>query len=231
VTYRERAIGVPGVLLWQRSPRSEPTSTVVLPDGCLDLIWDGRRLFVAGPDSTAHRHLTPPGAAYAALRFAGGSGPAALGVPADELTDRSPELADLWPAAAARELTERVADDPVGVLAAWVSARAAAAPVDPIGPVTLALADQGAPVSVMADRLGLSTRQLHRRCLPLFGYGPRRLGRVLRLTRAYGKAVAGVPLATVAADCGYADQAHLTREVRLLAGVPPAALLRESGLR
>lgn len=33
----------------------------------------------------------------------------------------------------------------------------------------------------------------------------------------------GPPLADVAQRCGYADQAHLTREVRSLAGAPPSA--------
>jgi AraC-like DNA-binding protein len=77
----------------------------------------------------------------------------------------------------------------------------------------------------MADQLGLSARQLHRRCLPVFGYGPRRLSRILRMTRALDQARAGLPLAEVAAVCGYADQAHLTRELTALAGAPPKSLL------
>jgi AraC-like DNA-binding protein len=80
----------------------------------------------------------------------------------------------------------------------------------------------------MADRLGLSARQFHRRCLPAFGYGPRHLARVLRLGQALDQARAGVPLAMVAADGGYADQAHLSREVRALTGTTASALLRES---
>jgi AraC-like DNA-binding protein len=38
----------------------------------------------------------------------------------------------------------------------------------------------------------------------------------------------GTPLAAVAAGCGYADQAHLSREVRALVGTTPSDLLRES---
>jgi AraC-like DNA-binding protein len=36
-------------------------------------------------------------------------------------------------------------------------------------------------------------------------------------------------LATAAAELGYADQAHLTRESVRLAGLPPAALMRARG--
>jgi AraC-like DNA-binding protein len=89
------------------------------------------------------------------------------------------------------------------------------------------MAGTGTPVAAMADRLGLGTRALHRRCLPVFGYGPRRLARVLRLGRSLEAARAGAPLAQVAADCGYVDQAHLSREVRDLTGTTPTRLLQE----
>lgn len=78
----------------------------------------------------------------------------------------------------------------------------------------------------MADRLGLSTRQLHRRCLSSFGYGPRRLTRVLRLSRLCDERGSSVPLAQLAHATGYADQAHLSREVRELAGTTPARLVQ-----
>ena len=57
------------------------------------------------------------------------------------------------------------------------------------------------------------------------GYGPKTLARILRMRRALDLARAGAPLAEVAVRSGYADQAHLTREVRDLAGVPPTRLL------
>lgn len=128
-------------------------------------------------------------------------------------------------------LAERVAVDPAAVLEAWAFERAASREVDPLGPQVLEMAATGTPVAVMADQLGLSARQLHRRCLPVFGYGPQRLARVLQLGRTLDEARTGTPLAQLAADCGYADQAHLSREVRALAGTTPTALLRELGRR
>ncbi|MEU4775790.1 helix-turn-helix domain-containing protein, partial [Micromonospora sp. NPDC023644] len=83
----------------------------------------------------------------------------------------------------------------------------------------------GATVAATAAAAGLDPRALHRWCRHLFGYGPKTLARILRMGRALALARAGTPLAEVAARCGYADQAHLTRDVRDLAGVPPTALL------
>jgi AraC-like DNA-binding protein len=51
------------------------------------------------------------------------------------------------------------------------------------------------------------------------------LQRVLRFDRAVRMARRGTELASVAYETGYADQAHLAREVRALAGVPMTTLL------
>lgn len=85
------------------------------------------------------------------------------------------------------------------------------------------------PVSKVAWDLGISERQLHRRCVAAVGYGPVLLRRVLRFRRVVSQIDAGGALddlAGLAAAAGYADQAHLTRESRELAGLPPAALAR-----
>jgi AraC-like DNA-binding protein len=60
--------------------------------------------------------------------------------------------------------------------------------------------------------------------------GPKMLQRVLRFRRFVSLAdAAGGPanLAQAAVDSGYADQPHLTRETARLAGLSPAALVRE----
>jgi AraC-like DNA-binding protein len=228
MTYREWATTVPGIVLWRSDVGPAPTSALILPDGCLDLIWDGRQLLVAGPDSTARRHRSLPGSRYTALRFSRGLGPALLGVPADSLTDRSIALADVWPAGTVDRLGQRVAADPVGALSTWLAARAAShvETADPLGAPLFAMASAGLPVAEMADEVGLSARQLQRRCLLMFGYGPRHLARVLRLLRAVEQGRSGLSLADVAIGTGFYDQAHLSREVRALVGVTPTALLR-----
>jgi AraC-like DNA-binding protein len=213
-----------GAVLWQRRLDSAPAGTPIMPDGCLDLLWDGTRLFVAGPDTAARRHRSPAGATYVALRFSGGLGPTLLNVPADELRDRTANLDELWPGRQARVLTEQVEADPATVLEAWVVTRAARCDQDPLGPRVLSMAKAGTPIALMAERLCISPRQLHRRCLPAFGYGPKHLSRIMRFQRALEEVRCGMPLAQVAVAGGYADQAHLSREVRALAGTTPRGL-------
>ena len=58
-----------------------------------------------------------------------------------------------------------------------------------------------------------------------FGYGPKTLHQVLRFQRALRLARAGGRLSDVAAVVGYADQAHMARDTRRLAGVPITELL------
>jgi AraC-like DNA-binding protein len=230
-TYRERLTPVPGAVMWKRDVAPGAERTLILPDGCMDLIWDGCRLFVAGPDSTARWHESPAGATYTGLRFSGGLGPALIGTPADELVDVAPDLAGIWPLRAAAELADHVAASPAAAFERWMLERYRSAPVDPLGRRILAMSEEGLAASVIAECVSLSVRQLHRRCLALFGYGPRRLGRVLRLSRALDAARLGAPLADIAAGCGYVDQAHLCRETRDLAGTTPAMLLRHLGIR
>ncbi|WP_324786988.1 DUF6597 domain-containing transcriptional factor [Streptomyces sp. H51] len=201
----------------------------VLPDGCMDLLWHEGRLLIAGPDTRAYAVEGVPGTRWAGVRFYPGTAPALLGVPAHELRDRRVDLADLWPAARTRGLTDLVnaaADPARGLEEAALSLAAAAGPPDPLLRRLVTALDAGRPVGATADALGLGARRLHRRALTAFGYGPKTLARVLRLQRALRLARDGVPLARTAALAGFADQAHLARDVKALAGLPLRELLR-----
>jgi AraC-like DNA-binding protein len=83
-------------------------------------------------------------------------------------------------------------------------------------------------VGVVAVELGVSARQLHRRISDAVGYGPKVLARVLRFRRL--QALSPAPLAELALDAGYADQAHMTAEVTELAGVSPVRFLKDRTL-
>jgi AraC-like DNA-binding protein len=248
--YRERAAGtVPGAVLWtrtggpERPVRRDAGQVRVLPDGCMDLIWLNGSLLVAGPDTVAQLVPGQVGDDCSGLRFAPGTAAAVLGVPAWELRDLRVPLEQLWSGRdgrSVRVLTERVrAAAEVGAAAGalealvgeWVTAGERwderVRGDDPVRRAVLSGVRNGVAVPGIASELGLSERQLRRRCLELFGYGPKVLARVLRLDRALVAARAGVGFARVAADSGYADQAHLAREVRALAGVTLGELLSE----
>jgi len=193
----------------------------------MDLLWHNGRLLVAGPDTRAYVTGGADGV-WAGVRFYPGTAPALLGVPAHELRDRRVELAELWPAAEVRRLTAQVnaATGPAeGLERLALRLAADTPPPDPLLRHLVTALDEGSPVAATADALGLGARGLHRRSLAVFGYGPKTLARVLRLQRALGLARRGVPFAETAARAGFADQAHLARDVRELAGVPLGELL------
>jgi AraC-like DNA-binding protein len=92
------------------------------------------------------------------------------------------------------------------------------------------LSSPAADAAAVAGEVGVTGRQLRRLLLYHTGLGCRSLQRVGRLQRFLRLADLEWPattLATLAAVAGYADQAHLSREVRELAGTTPRALLRE----
>jgi AraC-like DNA-binding protein len=219
--YEERASMLPHVIAWRSVVGPDDGPSRILPDGCLDIIWESGRVFVAGPDTTAQVGTATPGSRFFALRFGAGTGPGVLGLPASELVDRQVPLDELWPAAEVRRLAE--AEEPMAALEAAAAARWHEP--DRAMVALAGAARAGVPVGAFADRSGLSARQLQRRSNIAFGYGPKTLHRVFRLQRAVALARDGHPFAGVAADAGYADQAHLAREVRALAGVPLGRLV------
>lgn len=194
----------------------------------MDLIWVDGALLVAGPDTAAQRGYWPPGTEFTGLRFAPGTAPGILGVAAHELRDQRVPLEDLWPSARVRRLTEYVAESPAVAAALEQIAVERLRHAEPPDPRIAGIVDHiraGAPVAATAEVVGMGERQLHRRCLAAFGYGPKTLARILRMNRALDLARSGTPLAAVAAAAGYADQAHLTRDVKALTGEPPGALI------
>ena len=77
-------------------------------------------------------------------------------------------------------------------------------------------------VDALAAALGCSRRHLVNRFSADIGAPPKLAARLIRFEAARRR-LGSAPLARVAADCGFADQAHLAREFSALAGVPPTA--------
>jgi len=158
-------------------------------------------------------------------------GPEVLGPQADRIGERLRAASD-WPGRFAvldQMLTSRLAKEPAGP--------SVAGEVGPeIGRAWRRLIDAGGLCSVsgLADETGWSGRHLRGRFRHETGLTPKAAARVIRFDRArrllQRRAAAGTglpPLADLAADCGYYDQAHLAREFRELAGCPPSAWLAE----
>jgi AraC-like DNA-binding protein len=224
--YRQRPSRIPAATVWQLGPGAGEQFRI-LPDGCMDVIHrPGGELLVAGPDTVAKLGRSPAGHTYTAIRFGPGTAPGLLGVPADELRDERVPLSALWPSARVRRLTELLdeAADPAGALEAAFERNDK--PDEPWVPAVVARLRAQRPVAEIAAEVNLSERQLHRRGLQLFGYGLKTLSRILRVNAALDLARGGMPFGLVAATSGYADQAHLSREVRALAGAPLSEVIR-----
>ena len=213
-------------------------TSLVLPDACTDLIWEqGRGAFVAGPDTGPAPAVMKAGTVLVGVRFRPPAGGPVLGVPLSELRDLRVDLADLRLRDARRLPGTLDPDTAAARLLELASALVTDADPDPAAARAAALlADPRARAEDVAADVGLSMRQLRRRCHAVVGYGPKTLQRVLRFRRFVSRIDAGPragrdgpDLAALAAQAGYADQAHLTRECRALAGLTPAALARQRG--
>ena len=222
--------------LWaQVTTPGNDRASLVLPDGCTDLIWEqGRGAFVAGPDTGPVPTTITAGTVVLGVRFRPSAGGAALGIPLSELRDRRVDLADVRPDQAGRLAAtlhlDTAAVRTVDVAAALV---AAGAPDPAVTQAARLLRDPQARAENVAADVGLSMRQLLRRCHAAVGYGPKTLQRVLRFRRFVSRIDACpdvLDLAAIAAESGYADQAHLTRECAKLSGLTPAALARQRRL-
>jgi AraC-like DNA-binding protein len=238
-TYREFAPSPPLHALvacrWLREvPPDDPAdSTLVLPDGCVDLIWRSGRLELAGLDRTARWSPVRAGTAIAGIRLRPGVAGAVFGMPAKELVDVQAPLDDvIGPRGSelAESLGEAEGHDAEYLLLEGAVAAAIAdrAPDPLVLAATRRLGFPGSRIDELAHALGISERQLRRRFHQAVGHGPKTLDRILRFRRLVSQAQAvtdgEVDLARLAAELGYADQAHMTRDAVRLTGMPPAQL-------
>jgi AraC-like DNA-binding protein len=212
-------------------------TTRVVPDGCIDIVWIGDTApSVAGPATQSVVCDLPPRSHTVGVRFRPGMAASVLGVPAHELLDAETPLRDIWGAAAglAARVSEFAAvEERLEAAEATVVERLATATAPDVLVAAMAAGLARRPSARVGDLsrdAGLSERQLRRRFEAAVGYGPKTLHRVLRFQRWLALArqpeAGRLGLAGLAMLAGYADQAHMTREVSRLAGVPPTSLLQ-----
>jgi AraC-like DNA-binding protein len=90
-----------------------------------------------------------------------------------------------------------------------------------------------AAIDGLAREAGVSRRQFERRFREQVGLSPQVFARILKFQQAFAALTAPVVTETgadIAARCGYADQAHMVREIRRFAGQTPTVLARAEGL-
>lgn len=235
--YRERpplpALDPAVACVWTQEITGSAHVQRVVPDGCIDLIWLHGSLHMVGPDTSPRFVPLDPGK-VAGVRLRPGNARLLLGdIPASALRDLQVDLDDVW-GASSRPLLNRLAETGDANEAATLLERAALARLPhfvgdgAITEVVRALQRPAPPrVSVLAESVGLSERQLRRRLHAAVGYGPHTLESIMRFERARRMARQGLQpgrLAELALTAGYSDQSHLTREVRRFAGTTPGEL-------
>jgi AraC-like DNA-binding protein len=162
---------------------------------------------------------------------------ALLGVPAAALSRELLELDDVTPAL--RRLPERLAGTASWparmrlVEQALVSALSRHEAPEPRAELGRALArlTRGARVGEVAEEVGFSRRRLSTVVRAECGVTPKEWQRIARFSSSRDRIArharrGRVSLASLAAETGYADQAHLTREWQALAGCTPTTWLR-----
>ncbi len=204
----------------------------VYPDACIDLIWQsGHGAYLAGPDTRPAPAELPAGTIVAGARFRPGAGGPATGLQLSDLRDQRVDLADCLPALVRHLPPDLPPATALNVVTELSAQLVSAGPPDPLVLAGTRLLARGeTSVTRMSSDLAVSERQLRRRFDAAVGYGPKMLDRVLRFRRVLAQLPAAADrggLAGLALQAGFADQAHFTREMTSLAGLPPAALARK----
>jgi AraC-like DNA-binding protein len=202
----------------------------IVPDGCVDLLWRKDRFLIVGPDAIAAHPDLGAGNTILGLRFTAGSAARWLNLPMTALVGREVEMADIW-GQKAHAMAERLKNESdqgrLLLLQRLLLNLPAARELPPLDAALIFsltqvnAAHQQGGIAQIRDALGLSERSLRRRCHDAFGYGPKRLHRILRLQAFMGlvRRQEALGLGNLALASGYADQAHLSREIRELCGM------------
>ncbi len=201
--------------------RDDPSRCVATPS-----------LIVTGPSDCYSLISRGDTAATVGVVFRPGGAVAFTGCPSSELFDLDVDVGVLWGRTLSDELRNRVmaAETPhakVTVLEDVLRRRQrperAGHPA--VGYAVQELKRQPASVSVgdVVARIGISHRRFLDHFTAAVGLTPKRFSRVQRFQAVLrGKATHEERTwADLAADCGYADQAHLVRDFRAFAGVAP----------
>jgi AraC-like DNA-binding protein len=81
----------------------------------------------------------------------------------------------------------------------------------------------------IAKSLCISERSFRRLWHDVVGIEQRKFASLMRFHRAVSMIDAGCQLAAIAQECGYSDQPHLARDIKMISGLPPSLLRKRLG--
>ncbi|MGG7102817.1 helix-turn-helix domain-containing protein [Rhodococcus sp. 24CO] len=216
---------------------SEETVAVhrIIPDLCADFIVDSAgKAWLVGPATIADLVTTAPGVTRWGVRINPPALRSILGTDAEIVQDSKIDFGDVLSSRQARILADALQSTRVDATLLenlWPSTY----PDDTarIGYSALT-ASPDARVRDVAAEFGVSERHFRRTIAASTGLSPKTIQRVQRMQNVLTLArctntSARTSLASLAVHAGYADQAHLSRDVQALTGVTPSQLLREHG--
>jgi AraC-like DNA-binding protein len=204
----------------------------VVPDGCIDLLFDSgtESLRVVGTMTRTLWAEDRGPRQFVGVRFNPGGAVPFLRERADRFTDDVAEVGDVLGAAGSglkHELLDSGSEaERVRLVERFLlrRSRTDVAPVDSrIAWATSEL--RAAPrrrIDSLAHELGMSRQYVRRLFLEHTGLSPKAFARIARLERLLEAVRGGAGLAEAAVTSGYADQAHMHKELKDLVGVTPA---------
>jgi len=220
--------------LWTYTGNGSPHR--VLPDGCLDFIFDpsSGSASVVGPMTRSVVVPGPRGRTSFGVRFRPGHAARFIDASASELRDDQGSLRELTRVA---QLSDRIANAPNHVervrlvtLALLDANARVRAPDTRVDRAVRLLTSSCGNISIpeLARQVDLGERQLERRFLEHVGLAPKRLARIVRFEHALALAERrAFSQARLAVHAGYNDEPHLLRDFRALSGLTPSGLMRE----
>jgi len=217
---------------WELPPR-RTASITLLPQPCVNLVFDQGRLAVAGVGRERFTYAYQGTGRVFGVKFRPGAFLPFLGRPLVEITGAVLPAEQLWGSAAsalATRLTATVGVDGLIALAEEFL-RVRRTPDDPqvelVGRIVAAMLHDRSVSRVddITERFGLTARTLQRLFQRYVGVSPKWVLRRYRLHEAAAALAREQhrPWADVAADLGYFDQSHFIRDFTAAIGLTPGA--------
>ncbi|WP_307834574.1 AraC family transcriptional regulator [Paractinoplanes lichenicola] len=208
----------------------EPYEQRVLPYPAVNVTFKPGRCRIAGVVTGPFHEVLEGAGRVFGVRFRPGGFHPFLGAPVSTITGRYVPVGTVFGDDLAERILTANDQDAVREMDVFLSERAPEQPA-PAAELAAAVVARAADdtgitrVDDLAREFSVGVRQLQRLFAEYIGVSPKWVIRRARLHEASDRIQAGTPvdLGVLAAELGYSDQAHLTRDFTSMVGVPPAS--------